>query len=218
MNKHKILKVILTLIVSITIITYVAIVIMFLKGDYSLELLYENTFFVLSALACILILPRLERYYAIKFTVSIKVQLYLFIFGLIIVGNVYDVLYHTIWFDKILHFLSGSFLASIGILFVNKWTPFASKRIKGYIAFLYSASITLLWEIFEFLLDILLSILYPTYEYTMQFFHLEKEIWILPQPYTLVDTMFDVIFGVLGAIVFVTIYIHTQKDTDEQKE
>lgn len=212
MNKNTISKVIFTMTVSITIITFILIVIMYFMGEYSLELLFEDTFFISIALIFLLLLPSLEKYFKIDLPIHIKIQLYLFIFGLLIVGNVYNVIVDTLWFDKILHFISGSFLASIGILFANKWIPQSSTRIKGYVAFIYSASITLLWEIIEFVVDIFISIIYPSYEYRMQFFHIEKVVWIFPQPFGLLDTMLDVVLGVLGAYLFVIYYRRTQRD------
>ena len=217
MNKNTISKVIYTMTVSITIITFVLIVIKYFMGEYSIELLVEGTFFVSLVLIFMLLLPRLEKYFKIDLPINIRVQLYLFVFGLLIVGNVYNLINHTLWFDKILHFISGSFLASIGILFANKWIQHSSKRIKGYVAFMYSLSITLLWEIIEFVSDIFVSTVYPSYEYTMQFFHIEKEVWILPQPFGLVDTMLDITLGVLGAFLLVTYYCLTQKDINNSR-
>ena len=212
MKKNSISKIVFIIAISIIIITFGYIVIMYFFGNYSMELLLEDTLFVSLALIFMLILPKLEKYYKIDLTENIKVQLYLFVFALLIVGNVYNIIDDTLWFDKVLHFISGSFLASIGILFANKWIPNSSTKIKVYVAFMYSASITLLWEIIEFIVDIFLSIVYPSYEFRLQFFHIEKVVWILPQPFGLLDTMLDVILGVLGAFLFVTYYKHKQKD------
>ncbi len=207
MSKNKIYSLVTLIINSVIIITLVSIIIMYFIGNYSFNQLLEDIFFISLTVCCILFLPRLERYYKIIFPLNVKVLMYLFIFGLFIVGNVYNLFMNTIWFDKLLHLTSGYFLASIGLLFANKWLSHSRVVVKSYIAFMYSLSIVLLWEVFEFIGDILISIVLPSYEYAMQFYHIEREVWILPQPYPLVDTMLDVILGVIGALIFVIYYI-----------
>lgn len=215
MSKELISKIIFVGTLSITVVTVIRIVILFFLGDYSLSLFIEDAFFCILMVLFLWILPRLERHYAIRLPFNLRVQLYLFALGLLIVGNVYDLIGATLWFDKLLHFMSGSFLASIGMIFASKWIPASPIRIKSYVAFLYSATISLVWEIIEFVGDIVLILVYPSYEYTMQFYHVEHKLWVLRQPYALVDTMLDVILGVLGALLFLFIYRrvhHESKD------
>lgn len=208
---NKLTKMITTAMLLVSIITFVVIIIMYIMGKYTFALLIEDTFFVLLTIISVLLLPKLEKYFKLELSVSLSIQIYVFLFALLIVGNVYDVLLRVLWYDKILHFASGIFVTSIGILFAKKWIPNGNIKILGYIGFLYSATTTLLWEIIEFVGDILMSVVYPSYTLRMQGFHISQSIWILPQPYGLADTMIDVTLGVLGAFLCMLYYRHLKE-------
>ena len=139
------------------------------------------------------------------------IQLYLFVFALLVAGNVYNVIPNTLWFDKVLHIVSGSFMAAIGLLFAKKWVPLSPVKIKSYIAFMYSLTVSLLWEVFEFIGDTLMSIVIPSYEFRLQTFHLSHTFWFFPQPFGLFDTMIDVTLGFIGALLYVLYYRYSNK-------
>jgi hypothetical protein len=215
MNKEKLVHVFFIGIMTLIGFTFIGSLILFFVEDLEISLLLENTFFIFIAIVSMLSVNVFEKYFKLVFPWGLKIALYVFFFGLFIVGNVYKVFISTEWFDKILHFSSGGFLAFTGILFGYKWLPTASLKVKGYIGIMYAVFVAVLWEIFEFVGDVLLSLIYPTYEYRMQFFHVDYSVWIFPQPYGLLDTMLDVILDLLGAIIVVVIYINWKKRKGE---
>lgn len=218
MNNKNISKIVSVVLLLTTIITFFVIVIMYIMGKYSLDLLFEDTFFVFLTLISISLLSRLERDLKLKLPEILKIQIYIFLFALMMVGNVYNVITSTLWFDKVLHLMSGMFVTWIGILFAKKWNPDGNVKTFGYIGFLYSATVALLWEIVEFLGDIFMSLVFPLYPVKLQTFHITESIWILPQPHGLADTMIDVTLGVLGAFMFMVYYRRSRNVTEEQSE
>ncbi len=102
-----------------------------------------------------------------------------------------------IWWDIMLHFSSGILLGYVGLLIliwadrVNMQTGRHAFRIVALFAFLVSVSGAVFWEIFEFLSDVYLG--------------------SNTQLGSLRDTMEDMIFGTLGALVFVVYLVITER-------
>lgn len=206
MGKYKLSKVVSTVILLITIVSFMVILVMYFRGNYTSSLLLEDTFFVFLTVVSVGLLSRVEKHYLLDLKEVVRTLIYLFLFALLMVGNVYDVIAKTLWFDKLLHFMSGIFLTYIGIEFAKKWIHKRNRKVYGYIGFMYSATVTLLWEIIEFIGDIIMFIVFPEYLFRLQTFHLTEPILFLPQPHGLADTMIDVTLGVLGAFLVMLHY------------
>ena len=211
MKDKSISNIISKLLLVVTAVTFLVIIILFILDKYTVALLVEDTFFVVLTIISLWLVPKFEQHFKLNMTESVKVQLYIFLFALFMVGNVYNVIPITLWFDKILHLMSGIFLTSIGILFAKKWIPNGRRKTIAYIGFMYSVTIAVLWELVEFLGDIIMSVVFPSYPFRLQTFHITEPIWFLPQPHGLADTMIDVTLGVLGAFIVMMYYRYSKK-------
>lgn len=155
-----------------------------------------------------------------KFPTSIEVSLLLIIYIGYVMGEIYGLYYKWTYFDKFVHFLLPALIASIGFLVGHalfKSGGFkTNKMLLSFFVLLITLGIGALWEIIEFILDIL-RIHYFTN-------------WVVWQggsskdtPFgdTMKDLIFDTIGGIIGA--FITYYnlkkqIITESEIEEIKK
>lgn len=129
----------------------------------------------------------------IKLTMTQRVGYTIFIFATQWLGTYLRFYDFFVWWDIMLHFTSGILLGYVGVLFMfcidkeNMQKNNIKLSILMLFAFLTSVSGAVFWEIIEFLSDTFLG--------------------SNTQLGSLQDTMEDMIFGTLGAIVFI-IYLY----------
>ena len=149
---------------------------------------------LISILATITILAPYTLYFFKKKLNTVLELLYvIFVFLSIYLGSLVGFYEQIFWWDKALHFLSGFILIlfcySIIINIDKKYFEKNNAFLATLILFLFASSLAGIWEIIEYLMDIIFKDLY------MQ---KGQE-----------DTMQDIIFGNLSALLFsIILYIH----------
>ena len=139
----------------------------------------------------ILFIPYLLRWiFKIQFPLSATSLFYIFLFLSIYLGtfvNLYNIVW---WWDLVVHFASGLLLGFLGMFFVNHLGKKSSGSVMYVFIFVFAFSTAFagLWEIYEFIADII---------FDMDMQHAGE----LVGQSALFDTMFDMIAGVVGAIV-----------------
>lgn len=126
----------------------------------------------------------LRRYAKLVLPFTYEVALMAFIFLSLVAGEYFDIYGKLIWWDDMLHFLSGLFIGYVGllILYIDDKKKRAISGPWFAAVFVFSLVITsaAVWEIFEFLVD--------------QFAHGHMQ-------YGLVDTMMDIIDATVGGLI-----------------
>jgi hypothetical protein len=132
------------------------------------------------SLAPVLLASRFNIALPLPFVVAITV----FIIASLIAGEVFDAYYRIWWWDIMLHGTSAIALGMIGFLFIYMLfdgDAFAAPPAAvAFLAFCFALSIGALWEIFEFTVD---------------------QIFGTQMQKSATDTMVDLIFDALGAII-----------------
>lgn len=153
--------------------------------------LWQLDWFALSVsltMFAIIILPSiLEKALQIDFPSEFELALLFFIFASLYLGELQG--YYTLfaWWDLLLHGVSGLIVGAFGFIVV--YLMHIDKRISlrlsplflALFSFSFSSAIGVMWEIVEFTLDTLLG-------------------WNM-QKSGLVDTMWDLIFNTIGALI-----------------
>ena len=106
-----------------------------------------------------LIPPVVERRFSLQFPAALEISAYLFVFCAGVLGEIGDFYERFAAFDSILHAANGFLFAGFGFclfsLFEKKRTvrTLPSPAYQSFIAFCFSATIGVVWEIFEFCAD-----------------------------------------------------------------
>ena len=162
---------------------------------------YQNTF--VGALTFIMTFypSLLKKKLRVYLPSSLQIVITLFIFASEFLGELHNFYYKFLWWDDVLHLISGSILGIIGFMFVyflNKTHIKQTKLSPFFIvlfAFCFAITIGVFWEVVEFSSDRLLGL-------NMQKFR-------LPGEDGLVDTMIDLIVDSIGAAIVAIIgYIY----------
>lgn len=165
----------------------------------------EKSDYVLMILQCfvglvVLFLPSvLEHRLHIDVPDAISTMFFIFLFAAIYLGEVRSFYYKIPHWDVILHAFSGLMVGALGFSLVsllNQGKVAAMQLSPGFIAlvaFMFSCTIGVLWEVYEFSMDALLGT-------NMQKFALESG-ELLEGRAALLDTMKDLIVDALGALV-----------------
>ena len=138
----------------------------------------------------LMLIPALLRgYYKLFLPFELDMGIVSFIFGTIFLGYIADFYNRVPLWDKFLHFQSGLLLGLTGyvlIYILNEHKKIKLNLSPGFISFfavVFSMAIGVVWEIMEFVTDILMQDSY----------------W---QGVTAVDTMGDLIADTVGALIF----------------
>jgi uncharacterized membrane protein YjdF len=157
-----------------------------------LEAYYQRIeFFFVTGLALILTLVPIlfEKRYKIKVPPGLHLFIVLFIYAGIYLGEVKDFYYRFFWWDTVLHTLAGFALALVGfsvILLLYKTQKIkANPQLIAFFAFCFSTTLSVLWEIFEFSMDIIFKL-------NMQKVHIGTGV---------TDTMIDLSVNMIGALI-----------------
>lgn len=160
--------------------------------------------YVLMLIQCVLgiialILPNALFKKKIKIPTNMYLLYIVFLYCAICLGELRSFYYKFPNWDTILHTFSGGMLGALGFSFVsllNKTEDFHLKLTPGFVAifaFMTSATLGVLWEVYEFTFDGLLGL-------NMQKFMLESGEMLVGRE-AVVDTMHDLIVDMLGALV-----------------
>lgn len=132
----------------------------------------------------------IERNYKITLPLEFEFLILIFLYGTLFLGEIGDYYTKVWWWDIALHTLSGIIFGIIGFIFVyvmNRESKINVHLKSIYVAifsFTFAVSIGAVWEIFEFSMD--------------SFFGTNM------QKSGLVDTMWDLIVDVVGALIVST--------------
>ncbi|MBP1754170.1 MAG: hypothetical protein H6Q59_568 [Firmicutes bacterium] len=191
---------------------------------------YENIFLCVLTLILFMIPSFIERRIHIDIPDTLEIIILLFIFSAEILGeiNAYYLIFP--YWDTTLHTLNGFLAAAIGLSLIdilNKNDKFAislSPMFVALVAFCFSMTIGVMWELFEFSMDQLLGfdMQKDTYLTAFQSVLLNKdglnspvkvavdsvvvngESWKAYIDLGLIDTMMDLLVNFIGAAVFST--------------
>ena len=141
----------------------------------------------------------LEHKWNIDIPNSMYVMYFLFLYGAIYLGEVRNFYFLIPYWDTILHGFSAMMLGAFGFLLVSILNGSKNTSVQlspafvGLFAFCFALSVGALWEIYEYLLDGLLSM-------NMQKFRLENGTELIGRK-ALMDTMGDFITDACGALI-----------------
>jgi hypothetical protein len=176
-NALKLYKIIFVLLMSV----------MSVLAVYSLiEAQWADLFVIMQAMTISAIPYFLEKKWSIHTPYILRTSFILFMFSTLILGEIAD-LYNTFWWwDIILHTVSSAGITLIGfilmsIIYQDKDLK-ASPLLTSFLAFSFSMSLAVLWEVYEFFIDV--------------FFETETDMQLGNT-----DTMTDLIVAIIGALV-----------------
>ena len=137
----------------------------------------------------------IERKLQVDYPSELDILILIFISASMYLGEIQDFYFRFVWWDIMLHAVSGIIVGGIGfslVFVLNRHERVAVKLSPVFVAvfaFCFAVAVGSLWEIFEFGMD--------------QIFGLNM------QKSGLVDTMWDLIVNALGAFVFSLLgYLH----------
>ncbi len=162
------------------------------KNDYIVPIIER-----VLAIIVVIIPLFLRKVFKIAFPKIITTFYYLFLFLSIGLGTFIGLFDTTEYWDIIVHFLSGVFFAFVGMFFVKSISEKRTEDLKLYqifiFLFVFAVALGALWEIYEFCCDLILDL-------NMQKYADESGVLYVGQK-TLVDTMLDIIFNAVGALI-----------------
>ncbi len=200
-----------------------------LKGNYN------NVFLCLLTLVLFLIPSFIEKRLKIDVPDTLEVVILIFIFSAEILGEISEFYLTFPYWDAMLHTLNGFLAAAIGLSFINLLNddphlPFRlSPVFVVLVAFCFSMTIGVLWEFFEFGMDVLFQtdmqkdtilsqissvMLHPDGRNVAVTMPIESVAvngmaWDGYIDIGLIDTMSDLIVNFIGAVIFSVIgYIY----------
>jgi len=125
---------------------------------------FENVFLCILTLLLFLAPTFLERKIRIDLPDTLEIIIMLFIFAAEILGEIRAFYVHFSYWDTMLHTLNGFLCAAIGFSLVdilNRHDRFSFSLSPAYmaiVAFCFSMTIGVLWEFFEYSMDMLLRV------------------------------------------------------------
>ena len=162
------------------------------KSDYVVSLLQR-----ILAIIVVFIPLFLKKVFKISFPKLATSVFYLFLFLSIYLGTFVGLYTKTIVWDIIVHLLSGFVFGFFAMFLINLFFSSKNKNINPCFVFIFvfcfALSIGACWEIYEFTFDSLLGL-------NMQGFATQGGLNYIGQK-ALLDTMLDIVFDFLGAIV-----------------
>lgn len=146
-NVSSVDKLVLSVLAAFNIVSFI----------YSVRI--RNALYALSSLIsfALVLLPHLFEYFmSVRISWDLKAAYWFLVIGGPVLGNVYRFYHYIRPWDKLMHVLSGFLVAAFGYAlpdFLLKETP--GKAFKCIFAVSVSVAIGGLWEIYEYLLDVL---------------------------------------------------------------
>jgi hypothetical protein len=141
----------------------------------------------------------------------LEIIIVLFIFAGIFISVQFNLYYTFFWWDDLLHTISGVIIGFLGFILVYKLNYKYSMNLNPLLvavfSFTYAVTLGVIWEILEFLMDVLVGSAHQKWDLP------ETEIMI-GKPYQgsgLRDTMSDLIVDSIGAFITSTITYYMYK-------
>jgi len=120
-----------------------------------------------------------------KINPLITAMIYIYCLFSLVMGNMWDFYDKIVWWDLLMHVLSGVILGTVGNTLINKKT--GKNQLSKVVKFLFIVGIAciggVIWEIYEFTIDSL--------------FKLDTQ---LAKTYGISDTMWDLILDFIGGV------------------
>ncbi len=205
---------------------------------------YESGFVCILTLVLLIMPSLIQVSLRVEFPTVLEIIVLLFIFAAEILGETQEFYIIFPFWDTLLHTLNGFLMAAIGLSLVNllnksdKLTFTLSPLFTAIVAFCFSMTIGVLWEIFEFTMDqiFLLDMQKDTIIHQISTVMLDpnsgnaREVIMNIQDVSingtelglggyldigLLDTMYDLLVNLIGAIVFSVIGFFYVKNKDE---
>lgn len=167
----------------------------------------SNIFLIVLTTLALIIPWRIEYKYKIDLPDVLEVVVLVMLFIAVFLGFLHDYYVHVSGFDKFTHTLSGvtlSLLAFQTILFMNE-----NERIRltmgdgitAIFAFALSMMLLVVWEFYEFTIDVISYHQGGEILSNMQRYQWTDTPVFFPQDYGLYDTMIDLWVGAIGALI-----------------
>ena len=124
---------------------------------------YENVFLCLLTLVLFMVPSFIQRNFHIEIPDTLEIIILLFIFAAEILGEISEYYIHFKHWDTMLHTLNGFLAAAIGFSMVDilnkneKFKFMLSPFFLSVVAFCFSMTIGVLWEFYEFGVDLFLG-------------------------------------------------------------
>lgn len=189
---------------------------------------YENIFLCLLTLILFLVPSFIERRIHIDIPDTLETIILLFIFSAEILGEIKSYYLLFPYWDALLHSINGFLAAALGLSLINilnkndKFSISLSPLFVALVAFCFSMTIGVIWELFEFTMDQCFgydmqkdtfltsfqSILLNTggvnvpVKVDIQSIVVNNEPWKAYIDLGLIDTMMDLMVNFIGAIIF----------------
>jgi len=204
---------------------------------------FESGFLCILTLILLMMPSLIQVTLKIEFPIVLEITLLLFIFAAEILGEIHAFYVIFPFWDTVLHTLNGFLMAAIGLSLVNllnksdKLTFSLSPLFTAIVAFCFSMTIGVIWEMFEFGMDqiFLLDMQKDTIIHQISSVLLDpnggntpykiagiKEVFVNGtevgvggyMDIGLIDTMYDLIVNFIGAAIFSVIGYYYVKNKD----
>ena len=200
---------------------------------------YLTAFLCAIALIVFLLPTFLYNKFSIKVPSALEISAVIFTFMCVVGGEIGNLYAQFPLWDKILHTFSGFLIAAIGLAFIEFFTKRKGSVLRltpffaVFFAFMFALGVEVIWEVFEYFVDILTGTTDMQADYIIDYFTSKKaggatnpvpvvvsgikdviitfedgrEALVLPGyiDIGLADTMHDLIVGAAGALLFCTI-------------
>lgn len=169
-----------------------------IKSDYTLMLVQ-----CLMAIIVMFLPSVLERRFRLEIPNYMYVLYFAFLYCAVYLGEVRNFYYAVPHWDTILHGFSGAMVGALGFVLVNLLNDAPNVKMNlspgfvAFFAFCFALACGAVWEIYEYLMDGLLSM-------NMQHFAVEDGTPLVGRA-ALLDTMKDLIVDALGALLIAVI-------------
>lgn len=204
---------------------------------------FESGFLCILTLILLMMPSLIQVTLKIEFPIVLEITLLLFIFAAEILGEIHAFYVIFPFWDTVLHTLNGFLMAAIGLSLVDllnksdKLTFSLSPLFTSIVAFCFSMTIGVIWEMFEFGMDqiFLLDMQKDTVIHQISSVLLDPSGGNTPYKFTgikevfvngkelgfegymdigLIDTMYDLIVNFIGAAIFSVIGYYYVKNKD----
>ncbi|MCL2219297.1 MAG: hypothetical protein FWB94_05355 [Chitinispirillia bacterium] len=195
----------------VTVGTMVAsIVTSFIPPINQVEKMLDHVSLCVGALLLLCIPIVMHRKYDFRIPWLINITIAFMILAHFVLGEIYRFYDHVFLFDKLLHLTGGLVIAACGFSIVYgfsrgeegymKLSPFFA----GLFSFCFALALLVLWEVFEYYVDTLGGYNMQRWRNGLQELEVDGVTYLITsvkQGHGLVDTMNDLIIGIVGAAV-----------------
>jgi len=161
----------------------------------------ELVFLALVTLILTFLPDYIEKYQNIHIPNVLETVIVVFIFAGIFLSARFELYYVAFWWDDVLHALSGVIIGFIGFIAIykinGKYSMNISPLLVAVFSFTFAITIGVIWEIFEFVMDVFLGTTLQSWDLPDTEIMMGKSF----QGSGLRDTMSDLIVNSMGALL-----------------